>query len=205
MGNFDFFIRAVYVVILGVIGGLMFVESLRSLRRSAMAGPVEAHAPGSRKFSDWFQSLPLQMEFRHLGMRTSAVFPFVAGGVVGLLAAIMGVGGGFIMVPTMIYIIGMPTVMAVGTDLFQIVLTSANVTLQQAMRNHTVDLMFAVILFCGSVFGAQLGARVSKKLRGEQIRILLAVIVLVVMVKLLFDLILTPDNVIAFVTVSGGH
>lgn len=201
IGNFDFAIRVVYVVMLGGVGALMFVESLRALRRKT---PDEAVQPGAAKFAKWFQKLPLQMNFSRSGIRTSAIFPFVAGLVVGILAAIMGVGGGFIMVPTMIYIIGMPTIVAIGTDLFQIVLTTTNVTLQQAVTNHTVDIVMAVTLFCGSVIGAQFGARVSKLLRGEQIRIILAIIVLVVMGKLLYDLLVTPDNLIALGKPAGG-
>lgn len=206
LGNFDFAIRAVYVVMLGGIGSLMFFESLNTLRKSRAAPEsVEAATGVSQHFSRIFQKLPLQINFTKLGIRTSAIFPFMVGAVVGFLAAIMGVGGGFIMVPVMIYIIGMPTVMAVGTDLFQIVLVTANITLMQAITNHTVDIVLAVTLFCGSVIGAQIGALASRKLRGEQIRILLAIIVLIVMVKLLFDLILTPDNVISYVKAVGGH
>jgi len=115
------------------------------------------------------------------------------------------VGGGFIMVPAMIYVIGMPTVVAIGTDLFQIVFTTANVTLQQAITNHTVDIMLAMILLAGSTIGAQFGAKVSKILRGEQIRILLSIIVLLMMVKLLFDLLITPENLVDFVAAKGGH
>lgn len=206
IGNFDFVIKAVYVIMLGGIGSLMFIESLNTLRKARALSAAEQPPPdSSNKISNLFQKLPLQMNFTRLGIRTSAIFPFTAGAVVGFLAAIMGIGGGFIMVPVMIYIIGMPTVMAVGTDLFQIVLVTANVTLQQAITNHTVDLVLAVTLFCGSVVGAQIGALVSRRLRGEQIRILLAVIVLLVMVKMLLDLVLTPDNVIGFVKAGGGH
>ena len=206
MGNFEFAIKAVYVVMLGSIGALMFFESLNTLKKAkAVEAPTDIKTGVSVKMSSWFQKLPLQVDFKRLGMRTSAIFPFIAGVFVGFLAAIMGVGGGFIMVPVMIYIIGMPTVMAVGTDLFQIVLTTANVTLQQAITNKTVDLPLAVTLFCGSVIGAQIGARVSRKLRGEQIRIFFSIIVLVMMVKLLLDLLMTPDNVINFIQVSGGH
>jgi uncharacterized protein len=138
-------------------------------------------------------------------MTTSAIFPFLLGTAVGILAAIMGVGGGFIMVPSMIYILGMPTIVAIGTDLFQIVLTCINVTVQQAIRNHTVDLVLVVLLFLGSTIGAQIGARVSRHLRGEQLRILLAVIVLIVMVKMLIDLLITPDNLISLARGGGGH
>jgi hypothetical protein len=109
------------------------------------------------------------------------------------------------MVPAMIYIIGMPTIVAVGTDLFQIVVTTANVTFQQAVMNHTVDLLLAMILLLGSTVGAQFGARVGRRLRGEQIRILLAIIVLVFAVKFIFDLLLQPANLITLAGGQGGH
>jgi hypothetical protein len=121
-----------------------------------------------------------------------------------MLAAIMGVGGGFIMVPAMIYILGMPTIVAIGTDLFQIVLTCVNVTIQQAIRNHTVDLVLVVILFFGSTLGAQAGARLGRRLRGEQLRILLAVIVLVVMAMMVYNLTVAPDNLVSL-AIGGGH
>jgi hypothetical protein len=120
------------------------------------------------------------------------------------MAALLGVGGGFIMVPAMIYIIGMPTITAIGTDLFQIVLTSANVTLQQAFVNKTVDLLLALILLIGSTIGAQFGAIAGRRLKGEQIRILLALIVLIMAIKLFFDLILTPSDLVSLAPAKGG-
>lgn len=207
LGNFEFVVKFVYVLMLGGVGGAMFMESLRTLRKkgSAGEGPGANTVMGNPKFSAFFNRLPLKMHFKKSGLHTSAIFPFTIGAVVGFLAALMGVGGGFIMVPAMIYIIGMPTVVAIGTDLFQIVFTTANVTLQQAVTNHTVDIVLALVLLAGSAVGAQFGARVSKVLKGEQIRILLSVIVLVMMVKLLFDLLITPDNLVGFVAAAGGH
>jgi len=213
MGNFDFVIKAVYVLVLGLVGSAMFIESMSALRRAKgnvvapkdIARTSAAAAAPTTGLTRFFHSLPLQSEFAASGLRTSMLFPFGIGLTVGFLAAIMGVGGGFIMVPAMIYIIGMPTVMAIGTDLFQIVLTSANVTLQQAMYNHTVDIVLALLLLCGSTLGAQVGVRMTKVLRGEQIRILLSAIVLVVMIKLLFDLLTTPSNLIGLVAAKGGH
>jgi hypothetical protein len=208
MGNFEFVMKMVYVVMLGTIGGSMFVESLRALRKvqkteSLATAPGEMKQPG---LSRVFNRLPLQMNFAKSRLRTSAIFPFFIGFTVGVLAALLGVGGGFIMVPAMIYIIGMPTVTAIGTDLFQIVMTSANVTLQQAITNHTVDLGLALTLLMGSVVGAQFGVRASRYLRGEQIRILLSIIVLAMMVKLFLDLVLTPDNLVSFAKgATGGH
>ncbi len=204
LGNFEFAVKAVYVLMLGGVGGAMFLESLRTLRKRQPQDPAEVQV-GQPKFSAFFNRLPLKMHFKKSGLHTSAIFPFTIGGMVGFLAALMGVGGGFIMVPAMIYVIGMPTVVAIGTDLFQIVFTTANVTLQQAITNHTVDIMLAMILLAGSTIGAQFGAKVSKVLRGEQIRILLSIIVLIMMVKLLFDLLITPEDLVDFVAAKGGH
>jgi uncharacterized membrane protein YfcA len=206
MGNVDFVIKLIYVVVLGTIGAFMFIESFGALRRSKdvteMAVPLEPKESVIRKIST---RLPLQMKFAKSRMTSSAIFPFILGMSVGILAAIMGVGGGFIMVPAMIYILGMPTIVAIGTDLFQIVLTCINVTIQQAIRNHTVDLVLVILLFFGSTIGAQIGARVSRHLRGEQLRILLAVIVLLVMVKMLIGLLVSPDNLIDLARGGGGH
>jgi uncharacterized membrane protein YfcA len=206
VGNVDFVIKLVYVVVLGTIGAFMFIESFGALRRrkdiTEEAIPLEPKESVIRKIST---KLPFQINFSKSRMTTSAVFPFILGVSVGILAAIMGVGGGFIMVPAMIYILGMPTIVAIGTDLFQIVLTCINVTIQQAIRNHTVDLVLVILLFFGSTIGAQIGARVSRHLRGEQLRILLAVIVLVVMIKMLIGLLVRPDNLIDLARGGGGH
>ncbi len=200
LGNFDFYLKLVYVLILGFIGISMFIEGVRTLRGRSKS--PEARPSQLRSF---FNRLPLQMDFPKSGLRTSALLPVGAGFLVGVLAAFLGVGGGFIMLPTMIYIIGIPTRVAVGTDLFQIVLTCANVTLQQAITNHTVDVLLAVALFAGSTIGAQFGVMASRRLKGEQVRVLLAVIVLGVMVMLVYQLVIPPDHMVAFAKSGGGH
>jgi uncharacterized membrane protein YfcA len=206
LGNFEFVMKVVYVLMLGLVGGAMFIESLRTIRRSMNTGTEAVAAPVSEpKLSKLFVKLPLRMHFHRSGLQTSAIFPFSIGTAVGIMAALLGVGGGFIMVPAMIYIIGMPTIAAIGTDLFQIVLTSANVTLQQAFVNHTVDLLLALILLGGSTIGAQFGAVAGKRLKGEQIRILLALIVLAMTVKLLLDLVVTPADLVSLAKAGGGH
>jgi hypothetical protein len=200
LGNFDFFLKGVYVLVLGFIGTTMFLEGLRAWRGRGQAGE-----PKKGRLTLFFARLPLQMYFPKCGLRTSVFLPVLAGFMVGVLAAFLGVGGGFIMLPAMIYIIGIPTRVAVGTDLFQIVLTSANVSLQQAIVNHTVDILLAVVLFAGSVIGAQFGVMASKHLRGEQIRVFLAIIVMAVMAMLLFQLLSTPAHLIDFAKSGGGH
>jgi uncharacterized membrane protein YfcA len=203
LGNIEFVMKLLYVLLLSLIGGLMFLESLSTIRR-ARSRPAKTEHPKERKPSVWSR-MPLQMHFTQSNLRTSIIFPFLIALFVGALAALLGVGGGFIMVPAMIYVIGMPTIVAVGTDLFQIVVTTANVTFQQALTNQTVDLLLAMVLLIGSTIGAQFGARVGRLLRGEQIRILLATIVLLFAVKFVLDLLLQPANLIALAGGSGGH
>lgn len=206
VGNVDFVIKLIYVIILGTIGCFMFIESFSALRRKEnIPGGSIPLEPKESAVHRMAARLPWQMKFDKSRMTTSALLPFSLGAAVGILAAIMGVGGGFIMVPSMIYVLGMPTIVAIGTDLFQIVLTCINVTIQQAIRNFTVDLVLVIVLFFGSTIGAQIGARVSRRLRGEQLRILLAIIVLTVMVKMLLDLLVTPENLISLARGAGGH
>jgi uncharacterized membrane protein YfcA len=204
VGNFEFVMKGVYVLMLGLVGGAMFIESLRTILRSKSSGAAAAATVGEPKLAKLFGKLPLKMHFHRSGLQTSAIFPFTIGTIVGVMAALLGVGGGFIMVPAMIYIIGMPTIAAIGTDLFQIVLTSANVTLQQAFVNKTVDLLLALILLGGSTIGAQFGAMAGKRLKGEQIRILLAIIVLVLTVKIFLDLVITPSDLVSLAPAKGG-
>ena len=142
------------------------------------------------------------MEFPRSGIRLSVLMPLVLGTLVGILAAIMGVGGGFIMVPVMVYMLRMPMHVVVGTSLFQILFTCMNVTIMQAWENHTVDFVLALLLLIGSSIGAQIGAKLGKKLRGDQLKILLASLVLVVMFKMLYELLARPEVLLAYV---GGH
>lgn len=188
LGAADLTITATYVVMLGLVGGYMFIESLGSLRRGALVPKSHASTPVQSLLS----RLPFQADFPRSQVRHSVLLPFFLSGVVGILAAIMGVGGGFIMVPMMVYLLGMPMHVAVGTSLFQILFTCAGVTYMQATTNHTVDLMLALLLAGGSTIGVQVGARVGRRLRGDQIKILLASVVLVVMLKMAAGLLIAP-------------
>jgi len=203
MGNADFVIKITYVAMLGVIGGYMFVESLQSLKKT----PPSEEPPGSSTktpslYARLITWLPFKINFDKSGIRISFIVPLLLGGLIGILAAIMGVGGGFIMVPVMIYLLRMPMHVVVGTSLFQIFFTCINVTIMQAHINHTVDFVLALILLLGSSFGAQIGARISKLLKGDQIKILLAVIVLVVMIQMLLGLVMSPELLLSY---KGGH
>lgn len=201
LGQVDLLVRLCYVVFLGVVGGLMFIESLRALRKSRKADGTPARV---RKERGWIHALPFKMRFRTSGLYISVIPPVLVGVMVGILAAIMGVGGGFIMVPAMIYILGMPTKVVVGTSLFQIIFVTAFTTLLHATTNFTVDIVLAVLLLVGGVIGAQIGTQIGTRLRAEQLRILLAGLVLLVCVKLGFDLLVQPSELYSIGPV-GGH
>lgn len=195
VGQVDLVIRLSYVLFLGVVGSLMFYESVRAYWRRRHG--IE---PPRRRRRGWIDALPLKMRFRTSKLYLSVIPPLLIGAVVGVLAAIMGVGGGFIMVPAMIYILHMPTNVVVGTSLFQIMLVTGVTTLLHATENRTVDALLAVLLLVGGVIGAQLGARAGAKLQGEELRVLLAVIVLLVCAKLAFDLVAVPDSLFSIDT-----
>ncbi|MEM9781461.1 MAG: sulfite exporter TauE/SafE family protein [Pseudomonadota bacterium] len=188
IGQLELVVGLCYVVFLGAIGALMLQESLRALLS------VRRGTPKRRMRHTWIHGLPFRMRFRQSNLYISVIPPALVGALVGLLAAIMGVGGGFIMVPAMIYLLGMATTVVVGTSLFQILFVAAFTTLAHAITNQTVDLMLALLLIVGGVLGAQIGARFGQRLRAEQLRILLALIVLGVCVVLGVDLVSTPDE-----------
>jgi uncharacterized membrane protein YfcA len=201
LGQVELLVRLCYVVFLGVIGGLMFVESLGAIRRARRTGPAPQTV---RRQRGWIHALPLKMKFRASGLYISVIPPAVVGLVVGVLAAIMGVGGGFIMVPAMIYLLGMPTKVVIGTSLFQIIFVTAFTTLLHATTNYTVDMVLAVLLLVGGVIGAQVGTRIGTRLKAEQLRILLAILVLAVCGKLAADLLLRPDELYSIAS-GAGH
>jgi uncharacterized membrane protein YfcA len=187
-GQVELLVSLCYAILLGGVGSLMFIESLRSLRRVRRG----AGAGGQRRGHGWTQALPLKLRFRESKLYISAIPPFGIGLVVGVLAAVMGVGGGFLMVPAMIYLLGMPTGVVVGTSLFQIVFVTGFTTLLHAVQTRTVDAVLAVLLILGGVVGAQFGARIGARLPAEKLRLLLAAMVLAVAVKLGLDLVIPP-------------
>jgi uncharacterized protein len=193
MGNADFVITVTYVVVLGSVGSFMFLESLHSLRRGVLSPAV--HSSVERR--SLLKKLPFQMNFPRSNIQQSVLVPFVLCSLVAILAAIMGVGGGFIMVPMMVYLLHMSMHVAIGTDLFQILFMCAGLTIMQAVTNQTVDVMIAVLLAVGSTIGAQIGARLARSLRGDQLKIVLASIVLVVTVKMAISLVARPANLLS--------
>ncbi len=189
LGQIDLVISLAYVVTLGAIGSLMLVEAINTVWRAHRG----AGTAGTKLHQHtWLHGMPFKMRFPRSRLYISALLPALVGALVGLLAALMGVGGGFIMVPAMIYLLGMPTAVVVGTSLFQIIFVTSNVTFLQAYENQTVDIILSVLLLIGGVVGAQFGVRLGVRLRGEQLRGLMALMVLGVAFKLAFDLVATP-------------
>jgi uncharacterized protein len=190
LGQVDLFVQLSYVLFLGLIGAMMFQESLRSLLRARRPGaPVRrAHV------HSWVHGLPFKMKFRASGLYISVIPPVLVGAAVGFLAAIMGVGGGFILVPAMIYLLGMPTKVVIGTSLFQIIFVTAFTTVMHAVTSQTVDMLLALLLILGGVVGAQIGTRVGTRLKAEQLRILLSLLVLAVAIRIAIDLLVEPSE-----------
>jgi uncharacterized membrane protein YfcA len=191
LGQIDLVISLSYVILLSTLGTMMMIESVGAVIRAAQPGarPRRLHQ------HSWFHRLPFKMRFRRSKLYISALLPLTLGFVIGLLSAILGIGGGFLVIPAMIYILGMPASVVPGTSLFQTIFITASATILQAVTNQTVDLVLALIILVGSVVGLQYGARFGARMSGEYLRVLLAAIILLVGAKLLFDLTVPPDNV----------
>jgi uncharacterized protein len=192
LGQVDLVVALFYIVVLGIVGGLMVAESLRALlRRRRRAAPARLHE------HTWLHGLPLKMRFRKSRLYISVIPPALVGFGIGILSAVMGVGGGFMLVPAMIYVLGMPTSVVIGTSLFQVVLVAANVTLLQAVQTGAVDIVLVLLLLAGGVAGAQFGAAMGTRLRGEETRALLGLLVLAVAGSLLWGLLRAPPSLFA--------
>ena len=188
VGQVDLAVSVFYVVVLGTVGGLMVMESVRAIlrRRTTIKRKLHEHF--------WMHGLPLKMRFRRSRLYISIIPPFAVGFGIGVLSAVMGVGGGFMLVPAMIYFLGMPTSVVIGTSLFQVVFVAANVTMLQAVQLGTVDILLTMLLLLGGVAGAQFGASMGTRLRGEETRALLGLLVLSVAMSLLWGLLRRPPN-----------
>jgi len=186
IGQVDLAVALFYVVVLGAVGLLMVNESLRAILRRRHARPKRLHE------HLWAHGLPFKMRFRKSRLYISVIPPLLVGVAIGVLSAVMGVGGGFMLVPAMIYFLGMPTSVVIGTSLFQVVFVAANVTLLQAAQLGTVDIVLTMLLLVGGVAGAQFGAAMGARLRGEETRALLGLLVLAVAGSLLWGLLRAP-------------
>jgi uncharacterized membrane protein YfcA len=200
-GHVEITISLLYAFFLSSIGILMLSESLRAMHRAKNGRPASARRPGQHH---WIHGLPLKLRFQRSKLYISAIPPFFIGLLVGLLSGILGVGGGFIMVPAMIYLLRMPTKVVIGTSLFQIIFVAGVTTILHAASNQAVDLLLALILMVGGVVGAQFGASAGQKLRGEHLRALLALLVLGVCLRLLVDLLTTPPELFSIQKIAQG-
>ena len=201
VGQLDLFVSLLYVALLGTVGSMMLVESVRAMRRAAGGVAPSLRKPGQH---NWIHRLPLKMRFRASKLFVSVIPVLGLGAIIGFLASIMGVGGGFIMIPALVYLLKVPTNVVVGTSLYQIVCTAAYTTIVHSTANQTVDIVLAFLLMIGGVAGAQYGARAGQKLRGEQLRALLAALVLAVALRLGFDLFIRPESIYSLAPVGGG-
>ena len=201
LGDAAFVIRILYVVLMGFVGTYTFVESLHNLtKRPHTAKSIDPTKPSV--YARAIRALPFRMDFPKSGVTFSLLLPLMLGCFVGVLAAIMGIGGGFMMVPAMVYLLRMPMHVVVGTNLFQELFMCVNVTIMQAATNRTVDVVVAIVLLLGSTIGAQLGARLSKRLKADQLKIILGGVILLVMVQMFLGLIVPPGVMLAH---RGGH
>jgi uncharacterized membrane protein YfcA len=198
-GQMDVVVSASYVILLGTIGALMLRESLATLRATH-----DNPAPAARRMGQhfWIHGLPFKERFPASRLYISVIPPLVIGFGVGVLSSILGVGGGFVVVPAMIYILRMPTNVVTGTSLAQIIVVTAATTVLQSVNNHAVDAMLAALLVTGGVIGAQFGVRIGARLRGEQLRLMLALMVIAVALRLFVGLVARPSDLYSIVVGS---
>lgn len=200
-GQFGNIVTFLYVVLLGVVGISMLFESLRAIRSGAQ--PVVSQDESKSLTARFFAALPFQTEFPVSELKVSLLVPLLLGAAVGVLTSLMGVGGGFIMVPIMIYALKMPTRVVVGTSLFQLLFTTAVVSAMQAGINHAVDPFLALILILGSAFGTNWGTRMGQRLPGEKLRLVLALVVVAVTIKMLVSILVHPSDLYDMAVVLG--
>jgi uncharacterized membrane protein YfcA len=201
IGQFDLFVSLSYVLFLGAVGGLMLIESIGTIRRARSGQPVATRKTGQHS---WVHGLPFKMRFNRSKLYISAVPAALIGAFVGFMAALLGVGGGFVMVPAMIYLLRVPTSVVIGTSLFQIVFVMAATTLLQSVQNKTVDVVLGMLLIIGGVVGAQLGVIAGTRLKGEQLRFLLAALVLLVCLRIGWELIVRPGEIYSIGPLLGA-
>jgi uncharacterized membrane protein YfcA len=201
VGQLDLTIGISYVLLLGIVGGLMVVESVRAIIRARQGKPVELRRPGAHT---WFHGLPFKLRFKRSRIYVSAIPVWAIGFIIGFVGAVMGIGGGFLLVPMLIYFLRVPTATVIGTSMVLTLVTMASATVLHAVTNHLVDALLALILMVGGVTGAQFGARAGAKISGERLRLLLGLLVFAVGIRFAFDLVLTPAELYAIRPLEGG-
>jgi uncharacterized membrane protein YfcA len=202
LGQLDLVIGLSYVTFLSVVGVLMVAESVRAINRSWRGKPAELRRPGSHVW--WFHGLPLKLRFKRSKIYVSAIPVLAIGFIIGFIGAIMGIGGGFLLVPMLIYLLRVPTATVIGTSMVLIFVTMTAATVLHAATNHLVDAVLALILIVGGVIGAQFGAHAGQRIRGEWLRLLLGLLVLSVGLRFAFELVLQPDDLYSIRLVEGA-
>src|ERR1700738_174695 len=200
VGQLDITIGLSYVTLLSIVGGMMIIESVRAILRARQGKPAELRRPGSHM---WIHGLPFKIRFKQSKIYVSAIPVVVIGFLIGFIGAVMGIGGGFLLVPALIYLMRVPTGVVVGTSMFLTLVTMSAATVLHAATNHLVDAVLALILMIGGVTGAQFGARAGQRIRGEQLRLLLGILVFLVGLRFAYDLVLRPDELFS-VRETGG-
>jgi hypothetical protein len=201
IGQLDLTIGLSYVLLLGIVGALMVTESVRAIIRARQGKPVELRRPGSHT---WFHGLPFKVRFKRSRIYVSAVPVWAIGFIIGFVGAVMGIGGGFLLVPMLIYLLRVPTGTVIGTSMVLTLVTMASATVLHAITNHLVDALLALILMVGGVTGAQFGARAGSRMSGERLRLLLGLLVLAVGIRFAFNLILAPEELYSIRPLEGG-
>ena len=200
LGQLDLTIGVSYVVLLSAVGGLMINESVRAIVREQQGKPATPRRGGSHT---WVHGLPLKMRFKRSKIYVSAIPVWLIGFIIGFVGAIMGIGGGFLLVPMLIYFLRVPTATVIGTSMVLTLITMASATVMHAATNHLVDAVLALILMVGGVIGAQFGARAGQNMRGERLRLLLGLLVLAVGLRFAFQLVVQPDDLYSIRLVGG--
>ena len=202
LGQLDLTISLSYVLLLGSVGGLMVMEGVRAIIRARHGKPVELRRPGSHT---WFHGLPFKLRFKQSRIYVSSIPVVTIGFIMGFIGAIMGIGGGFLLVPMLIYFLRVPTNVVIGTSMVLTLVTMATATVLHSVTNHLVDVILALILMVGGVTGAQFGARAGQKMRGERLRLMLGVLVLAVGLRFAVDLVMTPDDFYSIRLLEGAQ
>src|SRR5262245_9802649 len=201
VGQLDLTISLSYLTLLGTVGIMMITESVQAIMRARHGKPADFRRPGSHM---WIHGLPFKVRFKQSKIYVSAIPIWVIGFVIGFIGAIMGIGGGFLLVPALIYIMRVPTGVVVGTSMFLTLVTMTGATVMHAATNHLVDAVLALTLMVGGVIGAQFGARAGQRIRGEQLRLLLGILVFMVGLRFAYDLVLQPDELYSVRRLENG-